>query len=85
MHLSKFRSGQRVGSRVRQKDVIGYVGATGLATGPHLHFGLKRSGRYVDPLKVKMSRIQLIPKKYREDFNRIAEGLLERLDGINVL
>jgi murein DD-endopeptidase MepM/ murein hydrolase activator NlpD len=54
MHLSKFGRGQSVGQRVRQKTVIGYVGMTGLATGPHLHFGVKQGGRYVDPGKIKM-------------------------------
>src|SRR5690606_10573503 len=56
MHLSKFRKGQAVGQRVRAKEVIGYVGTTGLSTGPHLHFSMKKDGRYVDPSKMKMSR-----------------------------
>jgi murein DD-endopeptidase MepM/ murein hydrolase activator NlpD len=49
-HLSRFASGFRVGSPVRQGEVIGYVGRTGLATGPHLHYEMLRSGRHVDPL-----------------------------------
>ena len=49
-HLSRFASGFRVGSPVRQGEVIGYVGSTGLATGPHLHYEMLRSGRHVDPL-----------------------------------
>jgi murein DD-endopeptidase MepM/ murein hydrolase activator NlpD len=49
-HLSRFASGLRVGSPVRQGEVIGYVGMTGLATGPHLHYEMLRSGRQVDPL-----------------------------------
>lgn len=52
MHLSKFADGQKVGQRVAAKTVIGYVGATGLATGPHLHFGVKQNGEFIDPSKL---------------------------------
>jgi murein DD-endopeptidase MepM/ murein hydrolase activator NlpD len=52
MHLSKFAPGQQVGQHVDAKTVIGYVGATGLATGPHLHFGVKKDGVFVDPTKL---------------------------------
>ena len=52
MHLSKFASGQEVGQHVDAKTVIGYVGATGLATGPHLHFGVRKDGNYIDPTKL---------------------------------
>lgn len=52
MHLSKFADGQKVGQHVAAKTVIGYVGATGLATGPHLHFGVKQNGEYIDPSKL---------------------------------
>lgn len=50
LHLSAFAPGIRAGARVSQGDVIGRVGATGLATGPHLHYGLKKDGIFVDPL-----------------------------------
>ncbi len=52
-HLSGFRRGLQVGDRVRQKDIIGYVGATGLATGPHVCYRIQENGRYVDPLGLK--------------------------------
>ncbi len=52
MHLSKFVDGQKVGQRVAAKTVIGYVGTTGLSTGPHLHFGVKQNGDYIDPTKL---------------------------------
>ena len=53
-HLSRFKPDVTVGTRVRQGDVIGYVGATGLATAPHLHYELWRGGRPVDPLGIDL-------------------------------
>jgi murein DD-endopeptidase MepM/ murein hydrolase activator NlpD len=55
-HLNKFAKGVTRGASVQQKQVIGYVGTTGLSTGPHLHFGLTLNGAYVDPMKVKGMR-----------------------------
>lgn len=52
MHLSKFVDNQKVGQRIAAKTVIGYVGTTGLSTGPHLHFGVKQNGDYIDPSKL---------------------------------
>lgn len=52
-HLSGFRRGLKVGDRVRQKDLIGYVGSTGLATGPHVCYRIQHHGQYVNPLALK--------------------------------
>ena len=52
-HLSRFRSGLRAGAVVKQGDVIGFVGATGLATGPHLHYMMTRNGKVINPLSMK--------------------------------
>ncbi|MBN1945436.1 MAG: M23 family metallopeptidase [Bradymonadales bacterium] len=55
-HLSRFASGMRPGRTVRQGEVIGFVGNTGVSTGPHLHFGMRRHGEYFDPLSVESQR-----------------------------
>lgn len=52
LHLSRFAQGLHIGSRVRQDDVVGYVGSTGLATAPHLDYRVKRQGRWIDPLSL---------------------------------
>jgi murein DD-endopeptidase MepM/ murein hydrolase activator NlpD len=51
-HLSRFAKDLKVGDRVKQKQLIGYVGSTGLSTGPHVCFRVKKDGKYVDPLKI---------------------------------
>lgn len=53
MHLSRFEKGIKVGSKVAQKEVIGYVGSTGLATGPHLDFRVYENGKPINPLTIK--------------------------------
>ena len=68
MHLSKFADGQKVGQRVAAKTVIGYVGATGLATGPHLHFGVKQNGEFIDPSKLTPVRSRSVPAGEVEAF-----------------
>jgi murein DD-endopeptidase MepM/ murein hydrolase activator NlpD len=68
MHLSKFADGQKVGQRVAAKTVIGYVGATGLATGPHLHFGVRQNGDFIDPSKLTPARSRTVPTADREAF-----------------
>jgi murein DD-endopeptidase MepM/ murein hydrolase activator NlpD len=82
MHLSRFRKGQSVGSRIDQKTVIGYVGATGLATGAHLHFSVKKNGGYVDPLKIKMTRNAGVPRAYRGAFLKDVAVLSEKLAAV---
>jgi len=78
-HLSRF-SKVRYGSRVRQGDIIGYVGATGLATGPHLHYEYRRSGVHLNPRTVKLPEAEPIDSGYVQDFQATSEPLLEQLD-----
>lgn len=81
-HLSRIARGIRPGSRVRQGDDIGYVGATGRATGPHLHFQIAQNGRVLNPLSVTLPRSGGIPKAEMADFRRLRAGLAETLASI---
>jgi murein DD-endopeptidase MepM/ murein hydrolase activator NlpD len=77
-HLSRFGS-QKIGERVQQGETIGYVGMTGLATGPHLHYEYHVNGVYVDPQKVKLAAATPIDASLRADFERQTGPLLAAL------
>lgn len=79
-HLSRFARGLKKGDTVQQGEVIGYVGQTGLATGPHLHYEFRVNGRHVDPLSHKLPTTIPLPKRYMADFRRQAEPLVEQLN-----
>jgi murein DD-endopeptidase MepM/ murein hydrolase activator NlpD len=82
-HMSRFRQGLGYGSRVQQGQVIGYVGSSGLATGPHLHYEFRINGVHRDPRKVVLPRASALPRQYVEHFRASSAPLLTQLDALN--
>jgi murein DD-endopeptidase MepM/ murein hydrolase activator NlpD len=81
-HLSKFAKTAQVGQRVRQGEVIGFVGATGLATAPHLHYEYRVNGRHMNPRTVRLPNASApIENAERSNFLRVAGPLVRALDG----
>ena len=78
-HLSRFAK-IRVGSKVKQGDVIGYVGKTGLATGPHLHYEYRVNGVHRNPRTVPLPPADPVPAQYQDDFHAATETLWRQLD-----
>jgi murein DD-endopeptidase MepM/ murein hydrolase activator NlpD len=84
-HMSKFATGIKKGSVVQQSQVIGYVGSTGLATGPHVDFRFWKNGKLVDHTKEKYPVSMPLDKKYLHAFNSVRDNLMKELkDGTSV-
>jgi murein DD-endopeptidase MepM/ murein hydrolase activator NlpD len=81
-HLSRFASGLHAGEHVESRQLIAYVGATGRVTGPHLHFGIKRNGVFVDPMTLRLDGMRVVPKGKRDEFDRLRTALDEELDSV---
>jgi murein DD-endopeptidase MepM/ murein hydrolase activator NlpD len=81
-HLSRFAPKMRVGQRVNQGQVIGYVGSTGWATGPHLHYEFQVNGQTKDPLTVALPNAQPLPDAYRRHFQTQTSGWVAKLEAL---
>ncbi len=78
-HLNGYARGVHNGARVKQGQVIGYVGNTGMSTGPHLHFEFYQSGHYIDPLGKRFPSAEPVPSEYLTFFKSSAQQLLKTL------
>lgn len=84
LHMSKFAKGQHVGSVVRQGEVIGYVGSTGLATGPHVCFRFWKNGKQVDHLKEKFPPSKPVKASEKERYMQLVDQYMQQLQGVGL-
>ena len=79
-HLSRFASGLSPGDRVQQGELLGRVGMSGLATGPHLHYEYRVNGFHRDPASVTVPKAEPIPAHLRQDFSAKSSAVLAALN-----
>ena len=84
-HMSRIHSRARVGNRVRQGEIIGYVGMTGLATAPHLHYEYRVNGVHKNPRTVELPQADPVPAARRAEFAAVTAPLIAELDGLGPL
>ena len=79
-HMSKYKNGIEQGKRIKQGDIIGYIGKSGLATGPHLHYEFRVNGIHRNPLSMTLPKSKPLLKKYLSDFKSKMRPLVISLD-----
>jgi murein DD-endopeptidase MepM/ murein hydrolase activator NlpD len=83
-HLSRFAAGIKAGVAVKQGQVVGYVGSTGRSTGPHLHYGLKKNGKFLDPLTYKVRPGRPVAPRQRAELDQLIKRLAAELDATRI-
>ena len=84
MHLSKYAKDIQIGSHVEQGQVIGYVGSTGLSTGPHLDFRIYKNGQPINPLQMEAPPSLPVKPELRDSFAIVKQTVLAELDSMRV-
>ena len=82
LHMSKIKPGIKNGVRVKQGDIIGYVGSTGLATGPHVCYRFWVNGKQVDPYKQKLPDAKPLEGERMDAYKSYMASLKEELDAL---
>lgn len=84
LHMNKFASTSKKGVHVKQGEVIGYVGSTGLATGPHVCYRFWKNGKQVDPLRENLPEPEPMDSTDMPDFNKVKDALQKQLEAIEI-
>jgi murein DD-endopeptidase MepM/ murein hydrolase activator NlpD len=81
-HLSRFAKKLSKGTWVKQGQVIGYVGSTGLSTGPHLDYRVKKGGKHIDPLKMVPPSVAPVQQKFMQDYLQVRDEMLLKMQSM---